>query len=152
MKIPETPAQALWLSAEHWLAVYEDPLNVPIGGQYCSCCHYSDSLYFTEQGGYDNPRCYGCPIARDHGKHCEFTPYYAAQKAIADYTNAEEKHVAEPNGFSILNEEFVLRGLKEIAKSAVEREYKFLVEMALDERISEKDHSFDEEWLVDDEL
>lgn len=69
--------EALWGSAEHWLANWQNPKTATIGVENCPCCN----LYW-------NSLCEGCPIFLHTGiDSCDETPYREATTDINNTIN-----------------------------------------------------------------
>ena len=96
--------KALWLSIEHWLKNWEDPMEAICNADACACCR----LYLDRN-------CMGCPISEKTGSTlCTKTPYREAADAILEYAVVPSQENYE------------------IARRACENEYRFLVELALE--------------------
>ena len=112
----EEQVEALWASAEHWLENWQDVENASSSGVDCACCEG----VFSEQDDDDDPlgTCQDCPIAQyTNIDGCNGTPWHDAAQAIR-----------EVKGLVMFK-----TTTKEEAMRAVEKEYRFLVSLALGE-------------------
>ena len=115
----EEQVEALWASAEHWLENWQDVKNASSSGVDCACCEEFYSEQYLE-GKYEyiplGP-CSGCPIAEYiENDECRGTPWSNAAEAITSYRGS----------FNTMTEEEV--------QGKVEKEYRFLVSLALGEK------------------
>ena len=111
----ETQVEALWASAEHWLENWQDVENASSSGADCACC---EEVY-NEQYDDDNllGPCQDCPIAQYmNTDSCNWTPWHDAAQAIREVKGV------------------VKLTTKEDAMRPVEKEYRFLVSLALGEK------------------
>ena len=114
IKFTDEQKEALWQSAWHWLENWEAAVDgrlndVHIWGETCPCC----KLWMDLSPFADISTCYGCPIQQFTGAHnCNGTPWarvnYQFQSCKCDIDTED-------------------------LEEACEREYKFLVCLALGE-------------------
>lgn len=148
---PKTSSEALWLSAEHWLDVFENPLEERIGAEACPCCKFSDNAAekafgpnFINRDDFTEFACFQCPISRDYEPLCYQTPYYNALQEITALKSSARRlehfdNWLENNFRSDQIQERIVTELEIFesrlirAKKAIRAEYEFLVEMALTE-------------------
>lgn len=110
----EKQVNALWESAWHWLENWEDPQDASYDAEDCACCALSNSFL----------SCRGCPIYDYTGiDTCYYTPYHGAVKEIRSFERlfyfSDEVEVEEKKNY--------------LSKKKIEREYQFLVMLALGE-------------------
>lgn len=101
--------EALWASIEHWLENWQDPDQANPMGDTCPCC----------EAFYDAHGCKRCPIYQHTGESdCDGTPWDQARNTWRKYLTA-----SDPKN----------RPSREEVQASFEREYRFLVELALGE-------------------
>lgn len=109
-EIDHTPkqTQALWASAAHWLDNWQDPLHAKTTARHCACCR----AFLRENA------CHGCPICEYTGQDfCRDTPWSDAAEAVDSLEAGRSP----------------MQDLIDRAREDIEREYRFLVSLALGE-------------------